>query len=86
MTASLDGQPNPGWLRRAWRGWKVFAREVGDFQARLILTVLYFLPLAPFALAVKWATDPMAIKPGTPKGWRPTPDPGRPAKTAARQF
>ena len=72
-------------LRHAWRAWKVIARKIGDFQARLVLTVLYFLPLAPFALAVKWSTDPMAIKRATPKGWRPIPD-AEAADSAARQF
>lgn len=86
MTAIVEAKPDPGALRRAWRAWKAIARRIGDFQARAILTVLYFVPLAPFALAVKWMTDPMAIKPDTPKGWRPTPDPGPPAQTAARQF
>jgi len=70
---------------RVWRYWKRIARRIGDIQARVVLTLLYFLPLAPFALAVKWGTDPMAIKRHTPKGWRPTGDAGYPAG-ASRQF
>jgi len=72
-------------IRRGWQSWTRIARRIGDAQARLVLSLIYFLPLAPFALAVKWATDPMAIKPHTPKGWRPTGDPGYPA-SARQQF
>jgi hypothetical protein len=86
MTTKQQLKPKAGPLRRAWQTWKAIAHKIGDFQARVILTILYFLPLAPFALAVKWSTDPMAIKPGTLKGWRPAPDIGPPVEAAARQF
>lgn len=57
--------------RSIWRGWKRIARKIGDFQARLLLEVLYFVLLWPFALAVRWGSDPLAIKPGAQTGWRP---------------
>jgi len=50
--------------------WKRFGRRLGDIQARALLVVFYFLFLSPFALAVRWLTDPLAIKPGVPRGWR----------------
>jgi hypothetical protein len=58
-------------LRRLWEGWKHVAKKIGDFQARALLTVVYFVVVAPFALAVRWAADPLAVKSGTPRGWRP---------------
>ena len=42
---------------------------MGDFQARLILTVLYFVIVAPFALIVRFAADPLSIKPRH-QSWR----------------
>jgi len=51
-------------------GWKRFRRWLGDLHARLILTVLYFAIVSPFALVVRWDADPLSIKPGTPQGWR----------------
>lgn len=56
---------------RAWEWWKRTARKVGTFQAQVLLTVLYCLVFCPFALAISWGNDPLAIKPGTSRGWRP---------------
>src|SRR5262245_21924975 len=86
MTMQKQGEPKPGGLGRVWRGWKAIARKIGDFQARAILIFLYFVPFAPFALAVKWGTDPMATKQKTPKGWRPVRVTEPAAEAAARQF
>lgn len=67
--------------------WKLWARKVGDFQARLILTVFYFTIIAPFALVVRWGTDPLSIKPGAQPGWRVKREPqGSPIDRAAAQF
>jgi hypothetical protein len=63
------GPAVPGLGRRLWEGWKRIARHIGDFQARLLLTVFYFVCLTPFALAVRLGSDPLAIKAGSPRGW-----------------
>jgi hypothetical protein len=74
-------------VRRLWEGWKRFGRKLGDFQARLLLTVFYFVVVAPFALLVKLGSDPLALAPKTPKGWRPrTAAPGSALERARRQF
>ena len=49
-------------LRTLWSRWKRFAQKVGDFQARLILTVIYFLILGPFGLVVSLLRDPLRVK------------------------
>ncbi len=56
-------------LRELWAAWKRVARKIGDFQARVLLTIFYFVLLAPFALIVRRTSDPLALKPGTPRGW-----------------
>lgn len=58
-------------MRRSWEWWKRVARKIGDFQARIILTIFYFVILGPFALAVRLGTDPLAIKANTLRGWHP---------------
>ncbi|MBI3457062.1 MAG: hypothetical protein HY002_14895 [Candidatus Rokubacteria bacterium] len=74
-------------LRRLWEGWRRVGRTVGDCQARVLLTLLYFVIVAPFALVVRLATDPLALKPGTPRGWHARPAPaGDPIERARRQF
>jgi hypothetical protein len=55
--------------RKLWGRWKRFARTIGDFQARALMTVFYFLILGPIALATCWRSDPLAIKATTPRGW-----------------
>jgi hypothetical protein len=56
-------------VRELWAAWKRVARKIGDFQARVLLTIFYFLLLAPFALVVRQRSDPLALKPGAPRGW-----------------
>jgi hypothetical protein len=56
-------------LKRAWKTWKSFGRKLGDFQARLMLSMLYFIIVPPFSLLVRSFTDPLSLKPGTARGW-----------------
>ena len=74
-------------MRKMWEGWKRVAKRIGDFQARVILTLLYFIILGPFALIVRWGADPLSLKKGAHQGWRlkvEAKDP--PMKRATNQF
>ena len=74
-------------LHRAWIAWKRFGKKVGDFQARLLLTAFYFIFFSPFALAVRWCSDPLGIKSQAVPGWRPRTDGGvSPMERATKQF
>ena len=53
--------------RRLWRQWKSVAHKIGDFQARLVLALFYFVVLAPFAMGVKIFSDPLQLK--SRRGW-----------------
>ena len=62
-------------LRRAWARWLVIAHIIGNVQARVLLTVFYFVIVPPFALIVKLAKDPLGLRP--PRSgtfWSPRPD------------
>lgn len=75
-----------GTLRALWQSWKRVARRIGDLQARILLTVFYSVVLGPFALALRWRSDPLGIKPGGQRGWRPRSEPsGTPMERARRQ-
>ncbi len=50
------------WMKRLWQWWKRFAERVGNIQARLLLTALYFLIVSPVALLLKLLADPLAVK------------------------
>lgn len=56
--------------RALWECWKRVGKKIGDFQARILLTLFYFFVLGPFALVVRWGSDPLAIKARTQRGWR----------------
>lgn len=49
-------------LKRAWNTWKRVARVIGGFQARVVLSVLYGLLVAPVGLAARVCGDPLRQK------------------------
>ena len=72
-------------LKRLWVGWKKVARKIGDFQARLILAVFYFIILGPISLVVRWK-DPLGMRKKSQKGWLPKVAPERtPMERALQQ-
>lgn len=67
-------------MRRLWSAWKCLARRVGEWQARLVLTVFYYTLFAPFALLARAARKPR-------RGWMQRPElQGDPRARARRQF
>ena len=72
-------------LHRLWGGWKRVGRKIGDFQARVLLTVFYFVILARFAMGVRLLADPLGLK--QPGGWHAVSPPTDTAtERARRQF
>ena len=49
-------------LKRIWEAWKRIAHKIGNFQARLLLTILYLILVLPFGLGVRLFADPLRIK------------------------
>jgi len=57
-------------LKKIWEGWKKVGQAIGDFLARVILTVFYFTIFLPFALGVMLFSDPLLKKkPSSPSFW-----------------
>ena len=74
-------------MKKLWENWKKLAKKIGDFQARLILTVLYFVIVGPFALVIRWGADPLSIKSRAAQGWRTRAEPeDSPRDRALNQF
>lgn len=46
-------------MRKLWSLWKRFGQAMGDFIARLVLTLFYFTIFAPFGLGVRLWGDYM---------------------------
>lgn len=49
-------------MRGLWQKWKKFATIVGNFNARLLLTLFYFTLLVPFAVLRKLASDTLRMR------------------------
>ena len=74
-------------LKMLWERWKVIAHKIGDFQARVLLSVFYFAIVGPFALGVKAFSDPLRLRSGGGPTWVPRPAPDADTLTCAvRQF
>ncbi len=74
-------------MRRAWARWKLIAHVLGNFQARVLLTLFYFVVIPPFALIVKLFTDPLGLR--EPRGtsdWLVRPAAGPGDRAGRRQF
>ena len=53
----------PASLRtKLWEGWKKFGHKLADFQARVLLTVIYSILILPFGLVVRCFSDSLHTK------------------------
>ena len=67
-----------------WKVWPNVARAFGNFQARLLLTVIYGIFVFPFGVIVRLFGDPLRIK-KTPTRWLNHPDETSDMSWAKRQ-
>jgi len=71
---------------RAWARWKIIAHAIGTFQARVLLSVFYFVVVPPFALIVK-VKDPLGLRRRDISGaWVVRPAVDTSSEAARRQF
>ena len=56
-------------LNRAWQTWKRIGQAIGDFIARIVLTVFYFTLLMPFGIGVRIFSDPLTLRQETRLSW-----------------
>lgn len=45
-----------------YEAWKRLAHRIGNFQARILLTLIYAVLVLPFGLAVRWLGDTLRTK------------------------
>ncbi len=55
-------------LKTLWNAWKRLAHKIGNFQARVVLTIIYAVAVLPFGLVVRLFSDPLRIK-HRPTNW-----------------
>jgi hypothetical protein len=71
-------------LKHAWQFWKRLGRRIGNFQARVLLTIFYGVLVLPFGLVVRLFADPLRIK-KRPDQWLDHPDQTHDLQWAKRQ-
>ena len=49
-------------LRNIWNEWLRVSRHIGSFNARALITLIYFTLLAIFGIASRLLSDPLAMK------------------------
>jgi hypothetical protein len=55
-------------LKAIWKAWTRIAHIIGNFQARVLLTILYVVLVLPFGVIVRLFADPLHIK-KRPEKW-----------------
>jgi hypothetical protein len=74
-------------LRAFWRGFSRVMERVGNFQARLLLTVFYLVIAAPFGLGVRLFSDPLRLRDHhAASAWVPREPRDTSLDTASRQY
>lgn len=74
-------------LAALWARWKILGQRLATFQARLLLSVFYYIVFAPFALALKTFSDPLRLRPASSDTWlERAPGDADNATLAKRQF
>ncbi len=78
------------WMRarivKARQRWAAIGTHVGDFQARLVLTLFYWCVAMPFAVVVRFV-DPLRLRPPAASAWVSRGAPGNASvETARRQY
>jgi hypothetical protein len=61
-------------LKALWKAWTRIAHIIGNFQARVLLTILYVLLVLPFGVIVRLFADPLRIKKRPEKWLEETPE------------
>jgi len=50
-------------LKKAWKGWKKIAHRIGRFQTMLLISLFYFLVIAPLGFLFRlFGWDPLETK------------------------
>lgn len=56
------GKSSTNIFKRFWHRWIGFSTRMGGFQSRIILSFFFFVIVMPFALGVKFFSDPLRVK------------------------
>ncbi|MGM9998002.1 MAG: hypothetical protein ACI38Q_01170 [Candidatus Bruticola sp.] len=70
--SSIDSSDAENAQSSLWERWKAMAARAASFQARILLTIFYWICVTPFAVCVKLFADPLGMKKdGRGGSWQP---------------
>ena len=72
-------------LKELWQRWTKVAKKIGDFQARLMLSIFYFVFVLPIGLIARRFADPLGLKEHHTH-WQSKPSAPSRLEDARRQF
>ena len=73
-------------ISRGWAAWQEIAIAIGDFQARLLLSVFYFSIAAPFGLITRLLADPLRLRRHAASNWAKRRPPDSDLPSARHQY
>ncbi len=74
-------------MQRIWSAWEKFGQAIGDFVARVVLTVFYFTVFVPFGIGVRLFGDPLRLTPPSDgSGWQSRDEDDASLDAGRRQF
>ncbi len=59
-------------IKRIWNKWKKIAEKIGNFQATIIFSILYFLIVSPIGIIFSLFSDPLDFK--SKPSWKKIPN------------
>ena len=72
-------------VRKLWETWKRIGQQVGNFVARVVLTLFYFTLFMPFGVGVQLWSDPLRLKGSHEMSFWVGREPGEPSLDDARR-
>jgi hypothetical protein len=74
----------PKTIQHLWQAWSRLARQIGNLQARILLTIVYAVVVLPFGVRERLFGDPLRMK-KRPGHWVKHPDDRYDLEWARRQ-
>ena len=72
-------------IKELWQRWVKVSKRIGDFQARLLLSLFYIVFVLPLGLLLRSFADPLGLKRPSPD-WTPRQNSVSRLEDARRQF
>lgn len=77
--------PRP-WYKKLWDGWMRVAKVIGNFNARVILSLFYFVLMVPIGLIVGATKDYLGIREHPTSTWKEMDGHAQSVEEGRRQF